>query len=313
MCPLQSTLTFSSASSGPPLSVSSCPLLASLFPHSSGRWHHGRLLVGSYLVGGGQVFTPLPSHMGGDTGRICSHQWSSVCSPLHRLLFHFSCIVTGSAHRFELPLFPASLHACLRASSCALIFPCCGLVHSPLFSALDYCRLPSDRGCRGFLLSFAPRLHSRGFRSLLRLHDVFTGFHLAFHRQVTVVPDGWFSPVPSIHLPSLALPEDPQSVVSSMALLFFVVAAPTSCACRHLMSEFFLSCIILIHHSRRCPNRLAWLMVRSLNRTPWIIGFPFTRPVRPHGSGLLVHLFPRRQLRRAYAPAFIAAQHSWDL
>ena len=30
-------------------------------------------------------------------------------------------------------MFPASLHACLRASFCALIFPCCGLVHSSLF------------------------------------------------------------------------------------------------------------------------------------------------------------------------------------
>ena len=153
--------------------MSSCPLLASLFPHSSGRWHHGRLLVGSYLVGGGQVFTPLPSHMGGDTGRICSHRWSSVCSPFHGLLLDFSRVVIGSAHQLELLLFPASSHACLRASFGASIFPCGGPVHSSLFSVLDYCRLPSDRGCRGLLLSSAPRLHCRGFRSLLRLHDVF--------------------------------------------------------------------------------------------------------------------------------------------
>jgi len=69
--------------------------------------------------------------------------------------------------------------------------------------------------------------------------------HLAGHRQVKVIPDGRLLPVPSTHLPSLALPEDPHSAISSMAMLFFVVAAPTSCACRHLMSELSFSGFIL--------------------------------------------------------------------
>ncbi len=224
--------------------------------------------------------------MGGDTGRICSHRWSSVCSPLHGLLLDFSRIIFGSAHQLELLLFRASFHACLRASFCALIFPCCGLVHSSLFFAFDYCRLPSDRGCRGLPLSSAPRLHCRGFHSLLRLHDVlilpsprrrggplrlFT-WHFTVRLQLSLM-DGFRQYFP-LNLPSLAVLEDPHSALSSMAMLSFVVAAPTSCASRHLMSEFLFSGIILIHHSRRRPNRLAWLTLRSSNRTPWIIGFP---------------------------------------
>ena len=48
-----------------------------------------------------------------------------------------------------------------------------------------------------------------------------------------------------LNLPFLAVLEDPHSAFSSMAMLSFVVAAPTSCASRHLMSEFPFS----RHHS----------------------------------------------------------------
>ena len=62
------------------------------FRYSSGRLKYGCLLIGSFLAGGGQVLTPLPSHLGGDTGRISSRRWSSVCSPLRGCFLLFSAV-----------------------------------------------------------------------------------------------------------------------------------------------------------------------------------------------------------------------------
>ena len=77
-------------------------MLASPFScHSSGRSHCGCLLIGSFLAGGGQVLTPLPSHLGGDTGRNCSRRWSSVRSPLRGYLVMFSAVT--SLPRLTLP------------------------------------------------------------------------------------------------------------------------------------------------------------------------------------------------------------------
>ena len=225
-------------------------------------------------------------------------------------------------------MFPASLQACLRASFCALIFPCCGLVHSSLFFALDYCRLSSDRGCRGLSLSSAPRLRCRGLHSLLRLHDVlilpsprrrggplrlFT-WHFTVTLQLSLM-DGFCQYLPFTCRPwpcwTILIPLSPPWLCCFYLVL---VAAPTSCACRHLMSEFLFSGIILIHHSRRCPNRLAWLTLRPSNRTPWIIGFPSTRPMRPTWKWTPSPIcFPLCiSCAGPGAPASTAAQHSWD-
>ncbi len=99
------------------------------------------------------------------------------------------------------------------------------LFTAPCFLRWTTAAFPSDHGCRGLLPSSAPRLHCRGFRSLLRLHDVFIVALPPMAGGATVrlqlsLMDGFRQYFP-LNLPSLAVLEDPHSAFSSMAMLSF--------------------------------------------------------------------------------------------